>query len=299
MLLTRAAALRLFGTEDVLGKTVSLGGNLIDATVTGVLGEIPEPSHMGNSPSAAMKFDIMAPYELYERLREAVNRPLPPAGGSAASEPRRSRRPKTTPRPRTARHRPPTANADAPADAAPPPQNENWLGGYCCTTYAMLKRDSHLSAADLNARLRDFASRRMSPEQLRIANLEVGAVPLGSMMVTQLDAQLLGGARGALSITTVLFALGTLVLLVACVNYANLATARATRRAREIGLRKVIGARRTQLIVQYLSEAGILSAAALVDRRGRRRAASRRSSTTRSASTCGSRRSAIRDSGCS
>ena len=41
LLLTRAAALRLFGTEDVLGKTVSLGGNLIDATVTGVLGEDP------------------------------------------------------------------------------------------------------------------------------------------------------------------------------------------------------------------------------------------------------------------
>ena len=84
------------------------------------------------------------------------------------------------------------------------------------------------------------------------------------MMVTQLDAQLLGGGRGVLSITTVLFALGTLVLLVACVNYANLATARATRRAREIGLRKVVGARRTQLIVQYLSEAALLSAAALV-----------------------------------
>ena len=88
-------------------------------------------------------------------------------------------------------------------------------------------------------------------------------MPLSGMMVTQLDAQLLGGSRGAISITTLLFGLGSLVLLVACVNYANLATARATRRAREIGMRKVIGARRSQLVAQYLLEAGVLTAAAL------------------------------------
>ena len=104
----------------------------------------------------------------------------------------------------------------------------------------------------------------MTPEQLRIAQVEVGAVPLSGLMVTQLDAQLLGGSRGFLSITTLLFALGALVLLVACVNYANLATARATRRAREIGMRKVIGAQRTQVIVQYLLEAGVLTVAAVV-----------------------------------
>ena len=87
LVLTEAAALRLFGTKDALGKTVSLGGNLIDATVTGVLGEIPEPSHLGSSESAPLHFEIMAPYELYERLAEAVNRPAtpPPAAAAAAA----------------------------------------------------------------------------------------------------------------------------------------------------------------------------------------------------------------------
>jgi len=52
---------------------------------------------------------------------------------------------------------------------------------------------------------------------------------------------------------------GFLVLLVACVNFMNLATARYTIRAREVGIRKVVGARRKQLIRQFLGETFALS----------------------------------------
>src|SRR5262245_6102403 len=78
VLLTEAAALKLFGTTDVLGKPVVMGGNLIDATVTGVIAKIAEPSHMATGPSASMPFDVMAPYSMYDRLRQLVNRPRPP-----------------------------------------------------------------------------------------------------------------------------------------------------------------------------------------------------------------------------
>ena len=58
--------------------------------------------------------------------------------------------------------------------------------------------------------------------------------------------------------------IGILVLLIACANYMNLATARSTNRAREAGLRKVMGAHRRQLMHQFLGEAVIFAAIAFV-----------------------------------
>lgn len=58
--------------------------------------------------------------------------------------------------------------------------------------------------------------------------------------------------------------IAALIIFIACVNFINLATARASLRAREIALRKVVGARRGQLITQFLLETGLTVGAALV-----------------------------------
>jgi putative ABC transport system permease protein len=59
-------------------------------------------------------------------------------------------------------------------------------------------------------------------------------------------------------------AIAVLILAIACFNFMNLATARAMMRAREVSLRKVMGARRGQLIVQFLGESVLTALIALV-----------------------------------
>ncbi len=59
-------------------------------------------------------------------------------------------------------------------------------------------------------------------------------------------------------------AIAVFVLLLACVNFVNLATARAARRTMEVGIRKTLGAQRFQLVGQFLAEATLLSLLALV-----------------------------------
>ena len=62
----------------------------------------------------------------------------------------------------------------------------------------------------------------------------------------------------------ILTAIGLILMVIACVNFTNLATARAITRKREVGVRKVVGAHRWQLMVQFLSESLLLTCAALL-----------------------------------
>lgn len=59
-------------------------------------------------------------------------------------------------------------------------------------------------------------------------------------------------------------AVAFLILLIACINYVNLATARASDRAKEVGIRKVVGALRNQLFFQFLGESVILTFLAFI-----------------------------------
>ncbi len=55
-----------------------------------------------------------------------------------------------------------------------------------------------------------------------------------------------------------------LILLIACINYMNLSTARSAKRAKEVGLRKVIGAHRSQLVKQFIGESVLLTFLAIL-----------------------------------
>lgn len=62
----------------------------------------------------------------------------------------------------------------------------------------------------------------------------------------------------------IFFIIAMAILLIACINYINLATARATKRAKEVGVRKTVGADRKKLIIQFLSESAIISILSLL-----------------------------------
>src|SRR5262249_50761626 len=72
------------------------------------------------------------------------------------------------------------------------------------------------------------------------------------------------GKTGSATVVWGLLIIAMLIIIIAWVNYINLATAKSMERAKEVGIRKVSGATRQQLIRQFLSESCIINVVALV-----------------------------------
>jgi putative ABC transport system permease protein len=72
------------------------------------------------------------------------------------------------------------------------------------------------------------------------------------------------GAGGPIIYVYIFAAMAVFVLIIACINFINLTTARSGNRAREVGLRKVIGARRKNLVKQFFGESFLFSSAAVL-----------------------------------
>jgi putative ABC transport system permease protein len=130
--------------------------------------------------------------------------------------------------------------------------------------YVYVKLRSGADSDAINARLEAWERRRIprsGPEsgdgrQFRL--VEAREVHLGPNQVAAMSP-------GTDTAALVGYALvGALILAAACFNFVNLATARATQRAREVGIRKVLGATRRQLVTQFLTEALVMVAAAML-----------------------------------
>lgn len=126
-------------------------------------------------------------------------------------------------------------------------------------TYLILPAGS--SEQRFNSQLAAFAKRHIPPPYNKTTSLQLQ--PLSDMHYnTQLDVY--GGHRFSRQLITVISLIGLFLLIIACVNFINLATAQAVNRSKEVGIRKVLGSGRPQLVLQFMSETFILTLSALL-----------------------------------
>jgi putative ABC transport system permease protein len=125
-------------------------------------------------------------------------------------------------------------------------------------TYVLLPKGGSVTPDQLRETLRAFPARHIPKNDIISV---FGVVPLTDVKLAMLEA--FTGNR-SIPLTASPFLLDALILAIACLNYANLTVAVATTRAREIGVRKVLGASQPHLMRQYLVEAALLGGAALI-----------------------------------
>ena len=210
--LTRSEAIRQFGTDDVLGKTISLiqKGKTYDYRINAVLADLPKNSHL--------------------KINAVVRR-------------------------------------DFPSYFTQEPDFLTCWGCQSGWVYARLKPGSDVDA--INAQLPAWEKRNIPDEDFGGTHYNAGddtdwlLVPLADVHLGKAQSGAMTPGNDRRSIVT--FAIiAVLILAMAVVNFTNLATARAGQRAREVALRKVLGATRKQLIGQFVGESLLVAGIAVV-----------------------------------
>lgn len=202
IVITEEVAMKYFGSTDVLEKTIRKN-NKDDFTVTGVIENIPDNSHL--------QFDFVQPMRYLAR-----------------------------------------SNNDLKNNVW---DNFNWF------TYLKLHEkalQSQSGIADLEKKLQAIYKKNEAVLKVGFVLQPLAQIHLHSNFLADIPGH--GNAQNVYIFTVV----AVFILVVACLNFMNLATARAARRAKEVGLRKVVGAIRTHLIGQFLAESLVVALLSLV-----------------------------------
>ena len=147
-----------------------------------------------------------------------------------------------------------------------------WLGNPFSTYF--LLRDGH-RVADLEAKLSEYVDRIVGPQIQEVFGMSMAQFtasggryryytqPMTDIhLKSHLNYEM--GVNSDMRYVYTFIAVALLILAIACFNFVNLATARSARRAREVGIRKVLGSGRRQLTLQFLGEALVLCSLSMV-----------------------------------
>ena len=138
---------------------------------------------------------------------------------------------------------------------------QNW-GGNWVITYLELDQTADIAA--LEKKFPDYLKRHMQEENWKFYTLflqQLSNVHSGSVNITH---DYLNYQKFDSNYTYIFSVIAIIVLAIACINFMNLSTARSAGRAREVGVRKSIGAQRLQLSLQFIMESVVLAFIALI-----------------------------------
>lgn len=143
--------------------------------------------------------------------------------------------------------------------------NKDWLGG-SMNTFLMLSPQANTKAVEIKMQqifdknTRAFIAKIKQQEKDMAVSIKLSLQPLTAIHLSTKagpDNGMTDGSKPAYSY--ILSCIAVFILIIACINFINLAVAQSLKRSKEIGVRKVLGSTRSQLIWQFLIESFLVS----------------------------------------
>ena len=134
-------------------------------------------------------------------------------------------------------------------------KKRSWMnswGNYDDRTFVLLRENVNVS--NVREEIKNFIIEHQGPESTTLLHL----YPFKDIYL-KADFSRGLGEGGRIQLVKLFLAIATLILVIACINFMNLATARAGKRAKEVGVRKATGAHRGSLIIQFIGESILIT----------------------------------------
>ncbi|MBS1531416.1 MAG: ABC transporter permease, partial [Bacteroidetes bacterium] len=133
-------------------------------------------------------------------------------------------------------------------------QNQSWATTNGVTTYVLLKQGAPMTAFD--QKIKNIVKRHVNRGEGSTRETFVQPINRLHLYSRQENGRLVDGR---IEMVRMFITIAVFILLIACINFMNLSTAKSEKRAKEAGIRKVIGARRDSLIFQFIGESTIIA----------------------------------------